>query len=369
MADVLPTLDRLALAVAHLPGPADTHETGGAWYDVTTSDDGSVAVTVGDGGSATVARRLRAVVTGLGPGRRAADVMDRLDQAARQIPAFPGGTALCVTLDPAGVLGWSSAGHTPPLLAGPGGVRYLDGGQGEPLGRGRPPAEGQETLSPGTTVVLCTGGSPASCSPAADEPDQVAAGVARHHGLAPAALARALAGQGGNGSAPAAGRTLLLVRLLPAPLEQRLPAEPQRLAAVRRTVAAWSAQAALSDDAAADLQLLLSEAATNAVEHAYRGTEAGEFVYSVRRLRDAGVRVVVQDFGRWRPPPDDPGYRGRGLAVIHNLAEEVSLDFSDHGTRIAFTVPSDLPPLGERPLTGVTQGWRPDLRPGNGSSR
>ena len=52
---------------------------------------------------------------------------------------------------------------------------------------------------------------------------------------------------------------------------------------MRRAVAAWSAQAALSEDAAADLQLLLSEATTNAVEHAYRESEAGEFVYSVRR--------------------------------------------------------------------------------------
>jgi anti-sigma regulatory factor (Ser/Thr protein kinase) len=105
---------------------------------------------------------------------------------------------------------------------------------------------------------------------------------------------------------------------------------------------------------------MLSEATTNAVEHAYRESEAGEFVYSVRRRRDASVRVVVQDFGRWRPPPEDPGYRGRGLAVIHNLAEDVSLDFSDHGTQIAFTVPNDLPPLGERSLKGVTQGWAPD---------
>ena len=92
-----------------------------------------------------------------------------------------------------------------------------------------------------------------------------------------------------------------------------------------------------------------------------RATEAGEFVYIVRRRRDGAVRVVVQDFGRWRPPPDDPGYRGRGLAVIHNLAAEVTLEHTDHGTRIAFTVPGDAMPLGERPLAGVTQGWTPGL--------
>jgi anti-sigma regulatory factor (Ser/Thr protein kinase) len=179
----------------------------------------------------------------------------------------------------------------------------------------------------------------------------------RHHDLAPAELAGAL-----EAAAPVdAAGTLVLARLLPAPLEQRVPADPRRLSAVRRTVAAWSAAAALSEDAAADLQLLLSEAATNAVEHAYRATEAGEFVYAVRRRRDGAVRVVVQDFGRWRPPPDDPGYRGRGLAVIHNLAVEVTLEHTDHGTRIAFTVPGDAVPLGERPLAGVTQGWAPGL--------
>jgi hypothetical protein len=46
--------------------------------------------------------------------------------------------------------------------------------------------------------------------------------------------------------------------------------------------------------------------------------------------------------------------------VIHNLAEDVSLDFSDSGTRIAFTLPGDVAPLGERPLKGATQGWAPD---------
>ena len=179
----------------------------------------------------------------------------------------------------------------------------------------------------------------------------------RHHDLPPAELAAAL-----EAAAPGdAAGTLVLARLLPAPLEQRVPADPRRLSAVRRTVAAWSAAAALSEDAAADLQLLLSEAATNAVEHAYRATGAGEFAYSVRRRPDGAVRVMVQDFGRWLPPPDDPGYRGRGLAVIHNHAVEVTLEHTDHGTRIAFTVPGDAVPLGERPLAGVTQGWTPGL--------
>jgi hypothetical protein len=55
--------------------------------------------------------------------------------------------------------------------------------------------------------------------------------------------------------------------------------------------------------------------------------------------------------------------------VIHNLANEVSLDFSDRGTRIAFTVPGHVPPLDDHPLTGVTQGWTPPSGHGVEESR
>lgn len=365
MGDLLPALDRLALATAHLPGRSDGDEPGTVvWYEVAAGADGSVAVALGAVRDADAAAQMRRFLAGLDPAHRSpAATLQCLDQAARAMPALVGSAALCLTLDPDGVLRWIAAGHAPPLVAGPDGARYLDGGQVEPLGHaGRTPAaEAAESLAAGTTVVLCSGGEPTHGVPAGGGDDPVVAALAPRHGLPPVALAQALAEHAGNGSRDhRCERTLFLARVMPAPLEQRLPADPRRLSGVRRAVAAWSAQAALSEDAAADLQLMLSEATTNAVEHAYRESEAGEFVYSVRRRRDAGVRVVVQDFGRWRPPPEDPGYRGRGLAVIHNLAEDVSLDFSDHGTQIAFTVPNDLPPLAERPLKGVIQGWAPD---------
>jgi anti-sigma regulatory factor (Ser/Thr protein kinase) len=364
MGDLLPALDRLALATAHLPGRSDGDEPGTVvWYEVAAGADGSVAVALGAVRDADAAAQMRRFLAGLDPAHRSpVATLECLDQAARAMPALVGSAALCLTLDPDGVLRWIAAGHAPPLVAGPDGARYLDGGRVEPLGHaGRTPAaEAEESLAAGTTVVLGAGSEPSPGLPTDGDDDPVVAALAPRHGLPPLALARALTEHAGNGSRDRCERMLFLARVMPAPLDQRLPADPRRLSAVRRAVAAWSAQAALSEDAAADLQLMLSEATTNAVEHAYRESEAGEFVYSVRRRRDASVRVVVQDFGRWRPPPEDPGYRGRGLAVIHNLAEDVSLDFSDHGTQIAFTVPNDLPPLGERPLKGVTQGWAPD---------
>jgi len=368
MTDALPVLDELALATAHLPGPGAGHR-GGPWYDVVAIGGGGVAMALGDAGDTAEADRLRRAVAGLDPARRsAATMLACLDRATRGGPASAPSTALCVTLGPHGALCWSAAGHTPPLVAGPDGARYLDGGQGRPLGRRGRPAQATESLPPGTTVALCTGAPPTSRDPVAGVADPLMTVVAKKHGLAPAALAQVLTARLDRGS-PERPARMLLVRVLPGPLVQRLPADPRRLATVRRAVAGWSAQAGLSEDAAADLQLLLSEAATNAVEHAYRDTEPGELLYSVRYHGADGIRVHVQDFGRWRPPPADSGYRGRGLAVIHNLADEVSLAPSDHGTRITFTVPSDLPPLAERPLTGITDGWRPRPRPGDGAAR
>ena len=358
MGDALPVVAGVALAVAHLPAAGDGSPAAGEWHHVAATAEGSVTIVVGRvvvgaarAAPADVSQRLRRAVAEGGPGSAAA-VLAGLDRAARNIPGAAGSAALCVTLGPSGAVGWSAAGYAPPLSVGPDGARHLGGAPGEPLGLPGGPsfAHGEEELAAGTTLVVGSTGA------VAGGPDPVAAVAAGHHDLPPDALAAALTEEAGGTSPPGPGRTLVLARVLPAPLGQRLPADPRRLAALRRTVAAWSEQAALSEDATADLQLLLCEAATNAVEHAYRDTEAGDFAYSVRRLPDAGIRVSVEDSGRWRPPPDDPGYRGRGLAVIRRLATEISLDFSDRGTRIAFTVPGHVLPLDDEPPAAAAPG-------------
>ncbi|MDT7618266.1 MAG: hypothetical protein QOF00_5713 [Pseudonocardiales bacterium] len=121
-------------------------------------------------------------------------------------------------------------------------------------------------------------------------------------------------------------------------LQERWRADPRVLPAVRRAVREWGALAGLAEELVEDLQLLVSEAASNSVEHAYRNIEPGEFELSVSLGPEGGVLVVVRDFGRWRKPPADPGYRGRGLAVIDTLGDDVALDAGTAGTRIAFTV-------------------------------
>jgi anti-sigma regulatory factor (Ser/Thr protein kinase) len=140
------------------------------------------------------------------------------------------------------------------------------------------------------------------------------------------------------------------------PLERTWQAQATVLSAVRRAVRAWAGPAGLADEVVEDLQLLVTEAASNSVEHAYRNAEPGEFALSMLLGPDGAVRVQVRDFGRWRPPPADPGYRGRGLAVIDTLARDVTVDVGPAGTRIAFTVDGTPRPVAP---SGAASWWPP----------
>ena len=304
----LPRCSRVALAAV---APPDTDQASRpVWTDVIPLGDDRVGMVVADAGhdAVPVAQLRRLVAEALGGERSPARALEALDECVSRRPGPPvDGAAQCAVLDgAAGTLLWSGAGPRAPLVVGPDGGRLLAGGDGPRLGRAhRRFGQAEETVEAGTTVVLGF--------PGAGE--DLAARAARHHALAPDDLAAALLAGTGAGPAP----VLLLARLIPAPLAERLPADPRRLPAVRRRLGAWSAQAALSDDTTADLQLMLSEAATNSVEHAYRDGPPGEFRYPVHRRDDGAIRVEVQD---------------------------------------TFTVPDDPPPLAQRSAApGAAQWW------------
>ena len=44
----------------------------------------------------------------------------------------------------------------------------------------------------------------------------------------------------------------------------------------------------------------------------------------------------MQDWGSWRPPPADPGFRGRGVEFVRHLADEVSFERGATGTTVRF---------------------------------
>lgn len=93
------------------------------------------------------------------------------------------------------------------------------------------------------------------------------------------------------------------------------PAEVHSVSAARHAVVEWLTTCETSDPPLADVALVVSEAVTNAVNHAYVGVPTGAVHVRVA-VDDAEVMVVVQDDGTGlRPRPDSPGL-GYGLALM-----------------------------------------------------
>jgi serine/threonine-protein kinase RsbW len=118
-----------------------------------------------------------------------------------------------------------------------------------------------------------------------------------------------------------------------APLICGLFGEPGNLVNVRHQLESWASATGLSASAVADLVLSGYEALANAAEHAYPAGH-GPVDLVAARTTDSRVLVVVSDRGRWRPPPADPGFRGRGLLMIHALAHRVEVRQSPQGTTV-----------------------------------
>jgi anti-anti-sigma factor len=349
----LPAVDRLGLAVRYLPGATGT-QAGGDWYDVVQLDDQRVAVAVGDvvgqgTAAAAVMGQLRTALSGyLLAGHGPAAALGLLDGLTARIPGARASTAMCLVLDPhRGELRWARAGHLPGLLVAADGsaVRYLDDPAGHGPLLGLPPdrrghGEAVATLEPGATLLLYTDGLVERRGESLDEGlDRLADAVERHREEGPEPLATALLDELGSRSDDVA---LVVARLLPPPLELHLPARPESLGAMRRRVAAWARTSALPPVALDDLQLALGEAATNAVEHAYRDDEDGVVDVRLARCDDGAVEVVVRDHGVWRPVPADPGYRGRGLTLVRELTAETEVTSQpEGGTRVRFLLAPD----------------------------
>ncbi len=346
----LPTVDRLALAARYLPGAEGTR-AGGDWYDLIELDEHRVAIAVGDvvgqgPAAAAVMGQLRsALSTALLQGSSPADALELLDRFAARLPGSTASTAACLVVDrERGEVTWARAGHLPPLLLAPEGAELLDGaGSGTVLGvpGRRPYTEGTLPIGPGSCLVLFTDGLVERRGEDLDAGLQRLVKAAdRLSHLDPERLATALLRDLLADTDQPDDVAMVLARLLPLPLAETCPAQPEQLAAIRRAVRTWAYASALDDETTDDLLLAINEAAANAVEHAYGTGPAGLVDYSLTRADDGSIEVVVRDHGAWRPPPADSGSRGRGLALIRRLATDVEVEHPepDGGTAVRFRV-------------------------------
>ena len=103
-----------------------------------------------------------------------------------------------------------------------------------------------------------------------------------------------------------------------AALDVRYPALASQIPAIRRGVAAVARELGADDEVLLQINLAVSEAATNAIQHAYRDRashEAGDVRIVVRDADDMFV-VHVHDEGMGLTPRNDSPGLGLGLCLM-----------------------------------------------------
>jgi anti-sigma regulatory factor (Ser/Thr protein kinase) len=111
----------------------------------------------------------------------------------------------------------------------------------------------------------------------------------------------------------------------------RFPSTGQSVRGVRCALRPFLTRAGVAAAELDDLVLAACEAASNAVEHAQRSTEA---YFDVTAETDGiAVAIAVRDYGRWQPCRGGRGDRGRGLSMMMKLAA-VTLTSGPHGTSV-----------------------------------
>jgi serine phosphatase RsbU (regulator of sigma subunit)/anti-sigma regulatory factor (Ser/Thr protein kinase) len=340
--DALPQVPGVRFSAKYLPAGSGIR-IGGDWYDVFQLADGRLAFVIGDvvgrgvlaaAVMAEIRTALRAYLT---EGHSLPSVMALLNDLLVSMERRRSATAAILELDlERGELEAVSAGHLPPLLVSPGGEpMLLDQARGLPLGvtAGSEYVSERFAFEVGSVLLLYTDGLVERRGETIDD------GLARL-----SVAARQAAGGGGASFADGVYRALLdetpldddvallaIESLALGPkLEMTLDARPSVLAGLRSVLGRWLTNVGADDDDVFNVALAASEAAANAIEHAY-GAREGTFL--VRCDSDgAQARVAVADGGRWRE--SQPYGRGRGLALMRSLVDDVKLERTDSGTTV-----------------------------------
>ncbi|HEX5254364.1 MAG TPA: SpoIIE family protein phosphatase [Mycobacterium sp.] len=329
-------------------------EIGGDWYDVLPIGEHQIGIVVGDCvgrglPAAAIMGQLRSSARALLiNGAEPAVLLDQLDSAASLIPNAYCTTVFLAILDTeTGVLQYSNAGHMPAVLAGPGGgtTTLLTDAASVPLAvrRNQPRPQATQVLPPGSTLMLFTDGLVERKHESIDDGIARAASVVAQTMTAPLdAVADVVLRE----LAPAAGYdddvAMVIYRHQQTPLRIESGATADQLVLIRHRLADWLHAGGVTEDQTADIVLVVNEACTNCVEHAYRGFAAGTMLLDVS-LADGEVRTRITDYGSWKTPSSTPGNGGRGLPLMQMLSDSMELDTTATGTTadITFRLPAE----------------------------
>jgi anti-sigma regulatory factor (Ser/Thr protein kinase) len=140
--------------------------------------------------------------------------------------------------------------------------------------------------------------------------------------------------------APVAGYdddvAMVIYRRQRAPLRLESAAAADELADIRHRLSDWLADADVPRALIDDIVLVINEACTNCVEHAYRGHNVGTMLLEVN-VHDGEIQARITDSGSWKIPKVNPGNSGRGLVLMRVLSETMEINSSPTGTTIDIT--------------------------------
>jgi serine phosphatase RsbU (regulator of sigma subunit)/anti-sigma regulatory factor (Ser/Thr protein kinase) len=343
--EALPEIPGLRFSAKYLPAGSGV-KIGGDWYDVFQLPKGRLAFVIGDVVgrgvlAASVMAEIRIALRAyLLEGHDLPTVVSLLNELLVSMGRDRGATLAILQLDPeVGELELLTAGHLPPLLIPPEEQPILlEQPPGLPVGIGT--ARRYDTrryaFPAGSRLLLYTDGLIERRGESLDE------------GFARLKIAAHAAAQASDSSfADRVYRALLdempldddvaLLAIesepLEGPLELILHARADVLGGLRSALGRWLTVAGASENELFDVTLSTSEAATNAIEHAYGAKEA---TFTVRCEYDGrAVTVTVRDGGRWRTRRPTGG--GRGLQIMRSLMDSLAVDSDEHGTVVKMT--------------------------------
>jgi PAS domain S-box-containing protein len=322
-------------------------EIGGDWYDVLPIGNQRIGIVVGDCvgrglPAAAIMGQLRSSARALLiNGAEPALLLEQLDSAASLIPNAYCTTVFLAVLDTeTGLLHYSNAGHMPGMIAGPeSGTSMLNDARSVPLAvrRDQPRPQATRLLPFGSTLMLFTDGLVERKHESIDDGiARAAASLVKTTKLPLEAVADVVLRE----LAPVAGYdddvAMVIHRRQRAPLRIESAAAADELADIRHRLSDWLADADVPRALIDDIVLVINEACTNCVEHAYRGHNVGTMLLEVN-VHDGEIQARITDSGSWKIPKVNPGNSGRGLVLMRVLSETMEINSSPTGTTIDIT--------------------------------
>jgi anti-sigma regulatory factor (Ser/Thr protein kinase) len=121
------------------------------------------------------------------------------------------------------------------------------------------------------------------------------------------------------------------------PFEARIPGTPLGVRMLRCEMTGMAKDCGMDSEGIADVRLAVTEAATNAVIHAYAEAE-GELRVTAA-MQDGELAIVIGDTGPGLVERRDSPGLGVGLSVIASVAERLKIVSHPGGTEIHMAFP------------------------------